>query len=344
MVSKPSTTSSKEHILKSFQQVIDQQKALKSRIITAEEAAERAKEREVVKAASGYTVEVIVKGLADLQLHFGDTIDNVTRRLTDEASRLEQLRRAIEVETAYVKHLRDVMIAADALSILKQEHREALKVFEEQARERREALDAEVRKSRAEWSEERAKHEQEGKKYEEKLARERSKAEEDFNYELARKRKLEADAMAEKKAQTERQITDEDARRTKQWAEREAALAAKAAEFATHKARVEAFPQEMDEAVKKAREEAIKETFADAKVKAELLEKEVEANRKVYALQVESLEATLKKQAEQIDSLSAKLQVALTQAQELALKAIEGTAHTHAHTSRRADAPREVVT
>ena len=41
-------------------------------------------------------------------------------------------------------------------------------------------------------------------------------------------------------------------------------------------------------------------------------------------------------QTEQIESLSSKLQVALTQAQDLALKAIEGTAHAHA--ARRGEA------
>jgi len=336
MAPKPNANSSKEHILKAFQQIADHQKALESRIVTAEEAAERAKEREVVKLASGYTVEVIIKGLADLQLHFGDTIDSVARRLTDEAARLEQLRRALEVETAYAKHLSDIMIAADALSILKQEHREALKGFEEQARERGEALEVEIRDSRAAWEDERAEHELQVKKHEEKLARERKKAEDDFTYDLARKRKLEGDAATDKRAKTERQIGEEEAKRGKQWGEREAALAARAQELATHKTRVEAFPQEMDEAVKKAREEALKEAFAEAKVKAELLEKEVEANRKVYALQVSSLEETLSKQTAQIEALSSKLQVALTQAQDLALKAIEGTAHAHA--ARRGEA------
>ncbi|HSN99107.1 MAG TPA: hypothetical protein VLS89_12520 [Candidatus Nanopelagicales bacterium] len=330
MASKPSATSSKEHILKTFQQIVEHQKALASRIVTAEEAAERAREREVVKAASTYTVEVIIKGLADLQLHFGDTIDAVARRLTDESSRLDQLRRAIEVETAYAKQLNDIMIAADALSILKQEHREALRTFEEHARERREALETDIRDTRASWEEERGQHEREVKKHEETLARDRKKAEDDFSYELVRKRKLEADAATDKRAKTERRLAEEDAKKTRQWADREAALAAKAEEHKTHKARVEAFPQEMEEAVKKAREEALKETFAEAKVKAELLEKEVEANRKVYALQIESLEETLKKQAEQIDSLTAKLAVALTQSQSLAMKAIEGTAHAHA--------------
>lgn len=336
MASKPSPANSKENILKAFQQVAEQQKAQKARIITAEEAAERAKEREVVKAASGYTVEVIIKGLADLQLHFGDTIDTVARRLSGEASRLEDLRRAIDIETAYAKHLNDIRIAADALSILKQEHREALKSFEEEAREKREALDGEIKQSQGAWAAEQAQHEAAVKAYEEKLGRDRKKNEDDFAYDLARTRKLEADSMADTKEKTERKIAEDEASRVKQWAEREAALTAKADELALHKTRVEAFPQELDEAVKKAREEALKEGFAEAAVKAQLLEKEVEANRKVYSLQVSSLEETLEKQGQQIEALTAKLQVALAQVQELALKAVEGTAHVHA--ARRGDA------
>ncbi len=325
MAARPSTTSSKELISKAFREVTDQHRAQKTRIITAEEAAERGKEREVVKTASGYTVEVIIKGLADLQLGFGGTIDDVVARLSGERLKLEELRRAIEIETAYAKHLGDVNVAADALDVLEQEHREALRVHGEQTKAQIDALEAEIQGARAAWEEQRAQHEREVARFDDKQGKDRAKAEADFDYELARKRKLEADALADKRAKAELQIAEEDQRRNKQWAEREAALAGKAAEHAAHKARVEAFAQEMDEAAKKARDEALRETFADAKIKAELLEKEVEGNRKVYALQVESLEATLAKQGEQIASLTARLQVALTQVQELAHKAIDGT-------------------
>lgn len=325
MASKPGTASSKEHISKAFREVTDQHRAQRTRIVTAEEAAERGKEREVVKTASGYTVEFIVKGLADLQLGFGGTIDEVVARLSGEGLKLEELRRAIEIETAYAKHLGDVNVAADALDVLEQEHKEALRVHDEQAKAQVHALEAEIQSTRAAWEEQRAQHEREVARFDEKQGKDRAKAEADFDYELARKRKMEADALADKRAKAELHIAEEDQRRSKQWAEREAALAGKAAEHASHKARVEAFAQEMDEAAKKARDEALRETFADAKIKAELLEKEVEGNRKVYALQVESLEATLAKQGEQLASLTARLQVALTQVQELAHKAIDGT-------------------
>jgi hypothetical protein len=317
--------SSKEHISKAFREVTEQHRAQTARIVTAEEAAERGKEREVVKTASGYTVEVIIKGLADLQLGFGGTIDDVVARLSGEGLKLEELRRAIEIETAYAKHLGDVSVAADALDVLTQEHKEALRVHDEQAKAQVQALETEIQGTRTTWEEQRAQHEREALRFDERQGKDRAKAEADFDYELARKRKIEADALADKRAKAELQIAEEDQQRSKQWAEREAALAAKGAEHTTHKARVEAFAQEMDDAAKKAREEALRETFADAKIKAELLEKEVEGNRKVYALQVESLEATLAKQGEQIASLTARLQVALTQVQELAHKAIDGT-------------------
>jgi hypothetical protein len=325
MASRPSTASSKELISKAFRDVTDQHRAQMARIVTAEEAAERGKEREIVRTASGYTVEVIIKGLADLQLGFGGTIDDVVARLSGEGRKLEELRRAIEIETAYAKHLGDVGVAADALDVLEQERKEAVRVHDEQLKAQLDALGAETQGTRVAWEEHRALHEREVLRFDDKQAKDRAKAEADFDYELARQRKVEADALADKRAKAELQIAEEDQRRSKQWAEREAALAGKAADHAAHKQRVEAFAQEMDDAAKKARDEALRETFADARIKAELLEKEVEGNRKVYALQVESLEAALAKQGEQIASLGSRLQVALTQVQDLAHKAIDGT-------------------
>jgi hypothetical protein len=162
------------------------------------------------------------------------------------------------------------------------------------------------------------------------VQRARKKAEEEFTYELARKRKLEADAFEDNKTKVNRNLGDEEAQRNKNWADREANLAKTAAELETFKAKVDGFPVELEEAIKKAREEAIKEGFADAKVRADLLEKEVEANRKVYSLQISSLEETLAKQTTQADALTEKLQNALQQSQVMALKAIEGTANAHA--------------
>src|SRR5262249_52829167 len=121
----------------------------------------------------------------------------------------------------------------------------------------------------------------------------------------------------EKKKIKHRDLATEDARLAASWSDREAALALRKAEFDLQKAKVDASPQELDEVFKKAREEAIRDTFADAKVKSDLTERKIEANRKVFTLQIQSLEGALAKQAEQTTALTAQLEAAVKQTQDL---------------------------
>lgn len=88
---------------------------------------------------------------------------------------------------------------------------------------------------------------------------------------------------------------------------------------------------EIEEAVKKAREEAIRDINQDAKVKADLFEKELQASKQSYELKIQSLEQAIAKRAEQIESLSSQLQIALKQAQDLARKAFGNSAQSRSN-------------
>jgi len=57
---------SKQQLMQAFQQIIADRKKLESKIATKQEEAEKAKNKETLEAASTYTVDSIVKGLADL--------------------------------------------------------------------------------------------------------------------------------------------------------------------------------------------------------------------------------------------------------------------------------------
>ena len=81
----------------------------------------------------------------------------------------------------------------------------------------------------------------------------------------------------------------------------------------------------MEEAVKKAREEAIKDTSQKAKIEADLFEKEWESTKQSYELKVKSLEETINKQSEQIEGISVQLQTALKQSQDLAMRAFDSS-------------------
>lgn len=324
METQDTLTSNKDQILKAFQRLLSGQKYGVPKIATKQEAAERKEDQKIVEAASSYTVESIVKGLAGLQLNFGSAIDGLTEKLSVEAPKLEELRRAIRVETQRLEELHNIRITADALDILIQEHQEKTKAFEEKSQQERQTLDRKIAETKQAWQNEQKEFDAALKERQKLLKKEREQCETDYQYELERKRKIEADEYAEQKAVLERRITEEEGKKEADWAEREKILKEQQEMLKKYKVLAESFPQELEEATRKAKEEAIKEIQEEANVQAVLFEKEVEADKEVYELKIISLEKTITHQAEQIEHLSARLQMALKQAQDLAVKAVEG--------------------
>ena len=321
-------TDTKQHILTAFRQLFEARKQFPSRLAMREEVAEKERDKRVVETASTYTVESVVKGLAELQLHFGTDIEGLAARLSTEIRKLEDVRRAIEVETRHFEALRHITIAAEALNILTQEHQETARTFAADAKQQRETLERDIAEKRHAWQKEQEGHEQSVAAYEAALQKERQQEEETYRYEVERKRKLETDAYEEKKQQVEVEGAETAAEKAKDWARREAILAGQQQVLETYKATVQTFPPELATAVQQAREEAIKAAQYTAKVRADLLAKEEEANRKVYEAEMQTLHETLSQQKAQIDALSADLQVAFKQVQELNARAIGGPANT----------------
>jgi predicted RNase H-like nuclease (RuvC/YqgF family) len=85
---------------------------------------------------------------------------------------------------------------------------------------------------------------------------------------------------------------------------------------------VEVVPKELDEAVRKAREDAIKETYRDEENKAKLRDKEMEGKRKAFELKIESLQKTVEQQKARIVQLNEQLQGASKQVQQLAMTVV----------------------
>jgi hypothetical protein len=324
MTSKPSAALSKDQVLVLFPQLAQKRKA-ESRVVTREEEARLSREREAAEAAATYTVEGIVKGLADLQLDFGKSVDGLAARLEGEARKLGELREAIAIVGKEGERVNDIKIAADALHVLRLEHRRQVLAFEEQGAGQRDRLADEASKARAVWAKEAELTLARRKDLEARALRERERAEADYAYQAGRERALEDDAFEERRRKVERELAQAQAQNEKRWGERERALAEGRAEYESHLRRLESLPQELDEAVKKAREDALRDAAQEAAVRAELFEKEVEAGHKVFALRIKALEQVAERQLEQLEALTGQLHVALREGQELALKAIEGS-------------------
>jgi chromosome segregation ATPase len=317
---------SKQQLMQAFQQIISERKKLETKIATKQEEAEKAKNKETLEAASTYTVDSIVKGLADLQLEFGSIVNQLSEKLATQNFKLDELNRAREIATQNLQELQQIRIVADTLDILTQEHREKLKSLEEDIRNKRETLEKEIVQKRKEWQKEQAEYEEALQAYNESLAKQRSLETDEYQYKLETTRKLNTDAYEAIKRDSEREIQENTQNQEKDWAQREKILKERQPLFTEYQQKITAFPNEIEEAIKKVREEAIKETSQKAKVEADLFEKDWESTKQSYDAKVQSLEQTIQKQVEQIEGISAQLQTALKQAQDLAMRAFDSSA------------------
>lgn len=217
---------SKQQLLQAFQQILADKKKLESKIATKQEEAEKAKNKQILEVASTYTVDSIIKGLADLQLEFGGIVTTLSDKLAKENSKLDELNRAIEIETQNLKELQQIRVVADTLDILTQEHQEKLKTLEQDINSQRDALEKEIEKTRKYWQQEQETHAESVKNFNELLAKERALEAEEYQYKLENMKKINTDAFEAKKRQQERQIEESNQEKEKNWSEREKILSA----------------------------------------------------------------------------------------------------------------------
>lgn len=326
-MTKVAIKDSKAKILESFQQILADRQRLDLRVATREEEVERERNKQILEVASQYTVDSIVKGLADLQLEFGSVITSLALKITTETSKLDELKQGIATEAQHLQELQRIRVVADALHLLTQEHQEKLRVLEQTATQERETLEKQMTEARRHWQQEQEEHDILIHEQSELLTEERQRQEEDYQYEIEQTRKIETDDYEELRKRIERELQEATQEKEKQWAERDRILTMNQPLLQEYQQKAATFTTELEEAIKKAREEGIREVNQDAKVKADLLEKEWEASQQSYELKIQSLEAKIQKQAEQVTELAAQLQAAMQQAQGLAMQAFQSSAN-----------------
>ncbi len=316
---------SREQIQRAFASLLKTHESAASRLATKAEEAERKQDQEVVGRASSYTVKAIVEGLAGLQLEVGDALSKLEERMSAESEKLVELRRAIVVETRRNATIRNTLVAAEALALLKANNQRKLEEFEESSKSSLSSLEEEIQNQREEWKREQEEHEASVKEFETNLKREREQAAADRKYELERKAKVQGDENAANKLQLERQLADEGAAKDKDWAAREKHLAEHADEIAELRKKAEEAKAKIDEAAERARTRAVNAVKRDAKVEAELREKESKANVEVFELQIKTLEERIVGQSTELADLKTRLAEARERVQQLAVDALKST-------------------
>lgn len=314
-------TNTKAPIIQSFDQLRAQHQLLDQQAATKQQQARKQTDQQTLIKASEYTVDLIVNQLAQVQLNFCSTIDQLSEKLTNQAGKLEELTTAIAVANGNLKQLEKVRLAADALDILKQEHQQKLKTIKTEAEAEIEKIKKQQHQTHKQWQKEQQEFEQKQAESAVLLTKQREEEIADYQYQTERQQQIDRDDYQEYQRQQERELAKLAQEKTKDWTAREKFLKDNKSQFEQDQKLIATFEDRLEQDYKQAREQAIKDVDRQAKIKADLIDKEWIATQQGYQLKIQSLQDKTAKQAQQIEQLTSQLQEATAQTQNLALKA-----------------------
>lgn len=121
--------------------------------------------------------------------------------------------------------------------------------------------------------------------------------------------------------------------RSRQTAKRQAEIETQEQELKQLRKQVEEFPAQLEKTLKQAVDSARAEEQAKAKVAKDLMEKQVEGEKAVAKLKIETLEKTAKDQAEEIRMLKSQLERATAQIKDIAVSVIDSKRPIQAQSS-----------
>lgn len=277
---------------------------------------------------SAVTFEDLSRDLDSIRTRFGDAASALQQHLLRESGRLEDLRAEISTYTEHLKSLHAIEVGDDTLRELVRRYLETQRSADEAFALRKRKVEEELEAKKAAWRKQQEEHATATREADAAAKLARSRDAEEYGYATDRARKADADALGQEKKRLQAELDALQETKTLAWTERETDVARREQEYAELRAKAASFPKELEAAITKAESEGMAIARRQAKITADLALKEFEGKKKVQELKIHELEATIKKQDEQIVELSKQLATALKQAQDLAIKAIDGASNS----------------
>lgn len=339
---KISLSSTKKEMIEAFN---DLKKKLEEKAkieLNPEKKVEEKKKQEIVKSANSLSVDLIEKDISGLKLDMGKMLSQISEKLEEEVNKYKKAREAVNIKNEELREIFEIEKSAFALSALIEAQKQKKSEFETKIKCLEEELNAEIKVTRIEWEKEKKKYTDfiEERNMEEKKERKRTK--EEYLYEFQREkqlaenkfkdemRKLEKE-LAAKREEFDKKITE----REKELKERENSAQAKDQVFKKLQQDAENFPKILDAAVSKAMTDTMLNLKAETEKDIALLKKGHEGEKSVLSTKIDSLEKLAANQIKQIVNLSEKIEKAYGKVQDIAVKAVEGSANIKAINSLR---------
>jgi hypothetical protein len=339
---KVSDKNTKAEILEAYKEATEAKAALESQLkqlnhgksanVSEQQTAVQEKSVEVNKSMTlvqnKERMQSTIDNLILLQFGFGGAVSELSEKLTSEASKLEELRRTVGGEIQHLQELHNLEdVAEDTLDNLIQQYEESAKTFADEISQQRETVEQDLLSRRQAWEKEQEVQKLAVKERNENQNKSRQRDEESYCYDLHLQRNLDSEEYDQRQQTLYKEIEEFQQEQEKQWTEREKSIAEREKLYAEVKAQVESFPKELEANIKNGKDNGRNIGNYQAKIKSDLLMKEMEGQKQNYELQIQGMLQTIQNQESRIASLSKQLDSALKQVQDLAVKAIEGASN-----------------
>jgi len=354
MVKRVSANNTKAEILEAFAELKKEKSALETEVkelsqgdkTTTKTSVDSISKQPEKKAAKSMNInqnkqsmQYTIENLLALQSGFGGSISELSEKLTSEATKLEEVQEKVAEEIKQLNELHSLEnFEENTLDNLIQQYEQNAKEFEAEFSDRQETLQQEIESSKRTWEKEKQEHQRSTKERNEQQNKVRQRDAETYEYDLQLQRDLNIDEYEQNKKNLYQELEESQKQQEKLWSEREQSLSEREKDFAEVELTVKDFEKELEANIKNGKENGRNIGTYQAKVKSDLLAKEVEGEKQFYELRIQSLQQTIQNQEQRIKNLSQQLDSTLIQVQDLAVKAIEGASN-----SRSFQAMKEIV-
>lgn len=282
---------------------------------------------QAIAAADELSTEGVVKSIGDLKSVVSKMLTQLSDRLEEQVARYVQIQRAIVAKDVELREIYDIQRSASTLTALIESQERLRTQHEAELAGMKEELEREIDQGRAEWERERKQRDAEAKERDVAEQKRREREKEEYRYAFVREQQQARDQFADETAKAQKELAEQRAASDRELSERERALKAREDEMAGLRQRVDSFPKELDAAIAKAVKDATSRQQQDSTSREELLKREFAGERNVLTTRIASLEQTAKEQSDQIARLLSQSEKAYGQVQEIAVRAIEGSAN-----------------
>ncbi|MFA5619323.1 MAG: hypothetical protein WDA08_03360 [Weeksellaceae bacterium] len=316
---KPTMTNTKKEILEAYEELLKTKTETKQ----PKEMEVLKQKAETIKAATGFSPESVVKGLANIKLEIANSIDKIEEGLLQEFQKLEKLQKAIRFETENLEDLYGIRANADSLSVLIAANKAKKEEFDAEMTLRKSKFDEDIKNQQLIWEKEQKERNERWKEEDEIRKKNIKREEEEYQYNLSLTRKKEEDTYQNNKETQERVLAEMKTRVEKELNDREKTLMEREAELEELKSKVAEFPTLLNKEIEQAKRILTEQLTTQFKFEKELYEKENVGEIRLLQHTITSLEGKIKEQEQLIASLNRKSDTASEQVQSIAIKALE---------------------